>query len=128
MKDEARSIANQLEAHFQMHVNRPKIGGCGSSNNGNTARKLLSEPVKFAEILGLKTATVQNLRIISSLALSSMKLDTQKVRDLCREFDQQIREEFPLISKVCPSIHKYQHLPDIAERLVSKINRKKANL
>lgn len=44
VKDEARSQADKLEAHFKINITRPKLGGSGSSNNGNMARALLKEP------------------------------------------------------------------------------------
>lgn len=122
VKARAREIADKLEIHFHLNINRPKPGGCGSSNNGNMARRLLSEPTKFAEILGISKDLVQNLRLISSLALSSNKLDPQKISSLCSSLHQQIFAEFPFVRNLPPCIHKYQHLSEFAKHLVIYFN------
>ncbi|XP_021692969.1 uncharacterized protein LOC110674029 [Aedes aegypti] len=53
VQSEHRRISNKLEDRFKAHVDRPKPGGCGSSNNGNLARLLLSDPTAFSDILGI---------------------------------------------------------------------------
>lgn len=122
VKAKARQIANRLEQHFKMHINRPKIGGSGSSNNGNMARRLLAEPDKFAKILGISKKLVENVRLISDLALSSKKLDAEKVKDLYQELENQLYKQFPFIHQLPPSVHKYSHLPEYIRNLVSMPN------
>lgn len=119
VRTKGREIANKLEKHFKMQVNRPKIGGSGSSNNGNMARKLLSKPKHFANILGIKQELVENIRLVSSLALSSRELDASKVEKLYDELEKQIRNQFPFVKKLPPSVHKYSHLPEFIKKLVS---------
>lgn len=82
VKAKGRLIADQLEDLFKMNINRPKIGGSGSSNNGNMARRLLADPENFAKILGIEKCLVENIRLISCLALSSKRLDAAKVEQL----------------------------------------------
>lgn len=119
VKKAARDIANKLEDTFKVSVNRPKIGGSGSSNDGNLARLLLRDQVRFAEGLGIKVQLVENIRLLSSLALSSVKLDSSKIKRLYDETERLIKEEFPFIKKLPPCVHKYGHLPDFIGRLVS---------
>lgn len=119
VKAKAREIADRLEEFFKMSINRPKIGGSGSSNNGNMARRLLADPENFAKILGISQLLVENLRLISSLALSSRQLDAEKVKQLYVEIEDQIASEFPFVKRLPPSLHKYSHLPEFIEKLVS---------
>lgn len=119
VKAKAREISDQLEDAFKMNVNRPKIGGSGSSNNGNMARKLLEDPKTFARILGIKIDLVEKIRMISCLALSSNKLDAKKVTRLYDEIVQLITIEFDFVRCLPPCLHKYSHMPELIERLVS---------
>lgn len=118
VKQEARRIANELEQHFQLNINRPKAGGCGSSNNGNMARRLLAQPATFAKILGVSVQLIENIRLISSLALSSRKLDGDKIKKLYSDIEHQYRAEFKFVRQLPPCLHKYEHLSDLIERLV----------
>lgn len=119
VKEKRKEITRQLEDHFNLLINRPKIGGSGSSNNGNTARTLLADPKNFSAILGIDQKLVENLRMISSLALSSKYLDAEKVGQLYTQLEQQIWKQFPFLNKkIPPSMHKYSHLPEFIERLV----------
>ncbi|EDS33731.1 fibrinogen alpha chain [Culex quinquefasciatus] len=117
VKAEIRRISDQLEQEFKLNVNRAKIGGCGSSNNGNMARDLLSRPVKFAEILGISVSLVEKARLISSLALSSNRLDPAKMQQLYDEFEKEIRHEFPFMTRLPPCVHKYSHIPALIKKL-----------
>lgn len=119
VKAKGREIANKLENHFQMLINRPKIGGSGSCNTGNMSRDILDDPEAFAAILGIDKALVENARLISCLALSSRKLDSDKVRNLYNELEKQIRKQFPFVKKLPPSVHKYSHLPEFIDKLVT---------
>lgn len=118
VRKEARSQADELEQYFNMNINRPKIGGCGSSNNGNMARKLLENSEQFASTLNINAGLVKNLKIISSLALSSRKLKSGKVKELWEILSKQIFDEFPFIKKLPPCIHKYSHLAEFVDKLV----------
>lgn len=116
---ECRRISNELEKHFKAHVNRPKPGGSGSSNDGNLARLLLSDPVAFAKILGVRRELVENLRTISNLALSSHQLNPDRVKQLYENLEQDILSEFTFVEKLPPCLHKYKHLPEFITKLVS---------
>lgn len=118
VKSKARDIADQLEKKFQMQINRPNIGGSGSSNNGNMARRLLADPATFASILNVDKALIENIRLISSLALSSKLLDADRVQELIGEIEKQLSSEFPYVKKLPPSVHKYAHLPEYIRSLV----------
>lgn len=118
VKTQAREFANELEREFHLNINRPRPGGSGSSNNGNTARRLLSVPDKVATILKISKRLVRNLRLISSLALSSNNLDPQKLSSLYETLQKQILDEFPFVRHLPPCIHKYQHLSELANNLV----------
>lgn len=107
VKTKARSQANELEQVFKKNINRPKIGGSGSSNTGNMARDLLADPEQFAKTLDIRVSLVKKLRLISSLALSSKKLKVDKVKELFENLEEQIYEEFDFVKRIPPCIHKY---------------------
>ncbi|XP_062703521.1 uncharacterized protein LOC115255490 [Aedes albopictus] len=109
VRAEHRKISNNLEDQFKAHVNRPKPGGSGSSNNGNLARLMLSDPTAFSNILGINVKLVENLRLISNLALSSRRLDPEKVQQLYEELEKNIIAEFTFVKKLPPCLHKYKH-------------------
>lgn len=119
VKEKAREIADQLEDQYKMSINRPKIGGSGSSNNGNMARRLLDDPGNFSDILGIRKRLVDVIRLMSCLALSSKKLDGNKIEGLNKELEDLIRQEFPFIKRIPPCLHKYSHLPEIIAKLVN---------
>lgn len=86
------------------------------------ARRLLADPENFAKILGISQILVENIRLISSLALSSRQLDEEKVKQLHIDIEGQIASEFPFVKRLPPSLHKYSHLPEFIRKLVSKLN------
>lgn len=116
---EQRKICDDLERAFKVSVNRPKIGGSGSSNTGNMARRLLADPAKFAKCLHISLELVEKIRLLSCLALSSHELDNQKVETLYVETEALIFREFPFIKRLPPSVHKYSHLSKFIAELVS---------
>ncbi|XP_062710713.1 uncharacterized protein LOC115254807 [Aedes albopictus] len=122
VRAEHRRILNNLEDQFKAHVNRPKPGGSGSSNNGNLARLMLSVPTAFFNILGMKVKLVENFRLISNLALSSRRLDPEKVLQLYEELEKNIMAEFTFVKKLPPCLHKYKHLPEYITKLPYTIN------
>ena len=118
VKVEIRNIGDKMEAVFKVSVNRPKPGGSGTGNTGNMARIVLSSPRELAEILGISVSFVENIRLISSLALSSHFLDSTKMKTLYEELQQQIRDELPFVRRLPPCVHKYSHIPELVEELV----------
>lgn len=123
VKAKAREIADQLEVFFHMRINRPKIGGSGSSNHGNMARDLLADPENFSRILGVSKTVVENIRMLSCLALSSNKLNGKKVEELYSTTETIIREEFPFVKHLPPCFHKYSHMAALITGLVSILNK-----
>ena len=79
---------------------------------------VLSSPRELAEILGISVSFVENIRLISSLALSSHFLDSTKMKTLYEELERQIRDELPYVRRLPPCVHKYSHIPELVEELV----------
>ena len=114
-----RTISDGVEDCFKINVNRPQPGGKGSSNHGNTVRKALTDIEKLAKILGMNQDLLENLKMISCLALSSKVLNASKVGQLYATIEGEIEEEFPNVKNLPPCIHKYSHLPELIRSLVS---------
>lgn len=114
-----RTISDDLEEAFKINVNRPQPGGKGSSNHGNTVRKALTDTGKLANILKINPELVENLKLISCLALSSKYLDPQKVKQLYNTIVYQLGQQFPDMKKLPPCVYKYSHMPQLIRSLVS---------
>ena len=118
VKSEERRMADELERILHTSINRPKIGGSGSSNTGNLARNLLAIPEKLSDVLEINLQLVRNIRMLSCLALSSHKLEREKVRKLYEDTHEMLLDEFPFVQRLPPCFHKYSHMPDFIDKLV----------
>lgn len=65
-----KAIQAKIKTNFGVIVDMPRDGGAGTSNTGSAARRLLSEPEKFAETLELDPQLVIDYRTIV-IALNS---------------------------------------------------------
>lgn len=69
---------NQIQKRFKVEtgliVDKPKPGGSGTSNDGNTARRFFSDPKKTAAITGLDVTALERCGTI----LQVIKWNTEK--------------------------------------------------
>lgn len=65
-------------------VDYVKQGG-GNSNNGNTARRLFSNPTLSASITGLQLEVIQKFSMILQIISIGHPIEVNKFRDLCIE-------------------------------------------
>lgn len=68
---------------LSLHVDKPKPGGSGTTNNGNTARRAFEDPVKLAELLGLEKQLVINFKIILIALSVQLPIDANLFDELC---------------------------------------------
>jgi hypothetical protein len=93
LKDEyarrKKEIQTILWNKLGLKVDKPKAGGSGTSNDGNTARRAFEDPKLFSECLGLDYTFVFNLKNIlialsckfpiNSVLFNKLCLDTAKI-------------------------------------------------
>lgn len=79
-----QKIQTLLWQHMSVKVDKPRPGGNGTSNDGNTARKVFSQHRLFAELLGLDVEFVENLYIILLALSTHLSVDIEKFNLLCR--------------------------------------------
>lgn len=68
-----------------LRVDKPKPGGSGSSNDGNTARRAFQNHEMFANILELNMEFVKNLSTILTAIACHLPINTQKFEALCNQ-------------------------------------------
>lgn len=66
-------------------VDKPKPGGSGNSNDGNTARRFFSNPETSSEITGVDLELIKRLRNILISISCSEQIDPEKFRVYCIE-------------------------------------------
>jgi hypothetical protein len=90
--DHLRIIWEQLA----LKVDFPKLGGSGSSNDGNTAGRAFSEKYqnKFAEILGLELWLVKGLSTIPSAINSGLPINTDKFGEYCSSLGNHYAQKY----------------------------------
>lgn len=77
----------QKEFHEKMglHVDKPRSGGVGNSNDGNTARRAFSNPQVFSEITGVDVRLILKLAVILEVLSCGYAIDVQAFKKFCSE-------------------------------------------
>ena len=77
----------QLDFHDRLglHVDKPRSGGVGNSNDGNTARRAFSEPEVFSEISGVDVRLISRLAVILEVLSCGYAIDVQAFKNYCTE-------------------------------------------
>lgn len=85
VKQRTEWIKQRIKDELKVTVDAPKPGGAGSTNDGNTARMLLSDKnrKKFADILGLKEWLLDDLHVLLSVLSCGLEIDSEKFGDFC---------------------------------------------
>ena len=94
-----KSVPEQVESHrrrkqliydrlfklYGVRVDQPRQGG-GTSNTGNVARVVFSNPAATAEALDLPQELIESLALIWRIIRSPVRIDPQKVRQAQQRF------------------------------------------
>lgn len=88
--EEKRMLAEQkLQIQKSLHdklgliVDKPKTGGNGNTNDGNTARRAFQNADIFANCLQIDSRLVHNLKIILVSLSCQLPIDVQKFEEFC---------------------------------------------
>lgn len=78
-------VQDILWRELGLKVDLPKAGGCGTTNDGNTARRAFQQPELFANCLGLNVDLVRNFQTILIALSCHLPIDSSKFKSLCTE-------------------------------------------
>jgi len=92
-----QTIQKCLLEELNLRVDFVRPGGAGTSNDGNTARKALSDVhrKKFAEILGLEEWLLNDLHTVLVAISSGLPLSASKFGTFCQEIAQRYVKVYP---------------------------------
>ncbi|XP_065092812.1 uncharacterized protein LOC135713609 [Ochlerotatus camptorhynchus] len=90
---------NQIQKRFKVEtgliVDKPKPGGSGTSNDGNTARRFFSDPKKTAAITGLDVTALERCGTILQVLASGHKINTERFSSYCIETAKYLVDLYP---------------------------------
>ena len=68
---------------MHLHVDQPRVGGSGTSNDGNTARRAFSQEQLFAEATGVHQGLIHRFAVILQTLASGYAVDIQRLQAYC---------------------------------------------
>lgn len=102
-------------------VDKPKAGGSGTSNDGNTARKFFSKSEMSANIKGLDKKLIIRCSSILKAMSSGYNINPSKFRDYALDTAKLLIEKYPWYY-LPPSVHKVLlHAPEIIKNCLVSI-------
>lgn len=110
--DEKRQVAdrksyvqNEFRRRLGLIVDKPRSGGSGTSNDGNTARKFFSHSAVSAEITGLNKDLIERCSTILQALSSGFNIDSDKFNEYSLETARLLIQEYPWYN-LPASVHK----------------------
>jgi len=77
-RDRKTQIQADFRAQMELHVEQPRSGGSGTSNDGNTARIFFSDTKLSADITGLDENVFIRCAILLQCMASGYKINSEK--------------------------------------------------
>ena len=97
--EQLKNRKKQIQQHFRiemgLHIDKPRSGGLGSSNDGNTARRFFREWEKSAKITGLDATLLYRCKWILEALASGCHIDCTKFDDYCLKTAVLLVETYP---------------------------------
>lgn len=102
-------------------MDKPKCGGSGTSNDGNTARKFFKQLDESSEITGLSKSLLERCSVILRCISSGFKINIIKFKEFSLSTARLLVAEYPWYN-LPPSVHKVLiHGPDVIESAILPI-------
>lgn len=115
LSDRKLYVQTEFRKRLGLVVDKPRSGGSGTSNDGNTARKFFSYSSVSAEITGLRKELLDRCSIILQALSSGFNIDCNKFKEYSLETARQLVEEYPWYN-LPASVHKVLiHGADVSE-------------
>ncbi|XP_065679128.1 uncharacterized protein LOC136093881 [Hydra vulgaris] len=80
-----KKIQVAFQNEMGLVVDQPCSGGAGTSNDGNTARRVFQQAEKSAEIMGVSPVLIRRLHSILSVMSSGFDIEPNKFKKYCFE-------------------------------------------
>lgn len=100
-----KQIQAGLREKLGLIVDKPRSGGSGTSNDGNTARKFFKCSKETAAITGLKEELIDRCRTILQCLSSGYEIHTGKFKKYALKTAKMLTNEYPWYY-LPPSVHK----------------------
>lgn len=100
-----REIQAILWSKFGLRVDLPKVGGSGTTNDGNTARRAFEKPDDFADCLGLDKQLISNFKFILISLSCHLPIDVNRFDILCTSTAKLFVQLYPWYN-MPSSVHK----------------------
>lgn len=100
-----RPKVEALWKELGLRVDMPKIGGFGSTNDGNTARRAFTNCEVFSEITGVDQNLIMRLKTILICLSSKFKVDSDKFQAFCFATAELLQKMYPWLP-LTPTVHK----------------------
>lgn len=96
LAERKKSIQNAMRQEFGLLVDFPKPGGSGTTNDGNTSRRIFSDSNRrtASEILGIEPWLVDGLHNILVALDSCLPLDAEKFGKFCSDLARRYVEHY----------------------------------
>ena len=105
LQEEKSRVQTEFKNRMGLVVDRPKEGGSGTSNDGNTARRAFQNADLTANILKLNKELVEKFDIILITLSSGYDIDSLRFKDFCLETAQIFVQNYPWFY-MPSSVHK----------------------
>lgn len=119
--EKKRKIQKLFWEKMSLHVDKPKTGGFGSTNDGNTARRAFADHALFSHITGIDEELIYSLKIILICICCQFPLDLEKFKTFCFNTAKIIQTKYSWLP-MTPTVHKLLiHSKEIVENTILPI-------
>lgn len=113
-----QKIQNEFWTELGLRVDFPKVGGFGSTNDGNTSRRAFTNYKKFARITGVDEVLIFRLHIILICLTCQFPLELDKFEQYCFETARHLQSNYEWLP-MTPTVHKVLiHSKQIMQNIV----------
>jgi len=114
-------MQTEFRSKMGLIVDKPKVGGCGTSINGNTARKFFNNPELSSKITGLDEDLIERCAAILQALSSGYKINVEKFRTFALQIAVDLTRTYSWYY-LSPTVHKILiHGPSIIENALVSI-------
>ena len=89
-----RNIQSQFKEKLGLIVDKPKTGGCGTSNDGNTARIFFRNSEISSEITGIDVTAIQKCSTILKAMSSGCNINIENFKNYALEIAKELTEKY----------------------------------
>lgn len=95
VKERKTDIQRKFKIEMGLNIDKPRSSGCGTSNDGNTARRFFRDAEKSSEITGIDFNVLQRCAAILQVIASGKSINTYKFEEYCLETAHRLITLYP---------------------------------